>query len=72
MSKKVLKVATFGLSGLLMGKKKSATVPEGPKVMPLADDDAVMRAKRRAIANSMVRGGRTSTMLTTDSDTLGG
>lgn len=72
---KALGVASFGLLGskLLGGKKKSAAAKadDGPKVMPLADDEAVMRARRLSIQKQMGRGGRTSTMLTEDSDTLG-
>jgi hypothetical protein len=40
--------------------------------MPLADDEAVMRARRRSIAEQQRRAGRTSTMLTPESETLGG
>lgn len=45
---------------------------QAPITMPLADDDAVKRAKRRSISAQMGRGGRTSTMLTGETDTLGG
>jgi hypothetical protein len=75
MARKILN-ATFGLAGLLgkpfgSGKKKKPEAPApGPVVMPLADDEAVRRARRRSM--STPRAGRTSTMLTADSDTLGG
>lgn len=81
MSKNILRGignATFGLGGLLgkpfgSGKKKKAEAPPpGPIVMPLADDEAVRRARRRGIAGQMGRRGRSSTMLTADSETLGG
>lgn len=77
MSKQILNVATFGLSGLLLGsgKKKAAApapVAEAPKVMPLPDDEAVRRAKKQSILRQMGRGGRQSTMLTGDGDKLGG
>lgn len=70
----------FLLGGLAGGAvsilgKKSAPAPaptEGPKVMPLADDQAVAAAKKRSLAMQMQRGGRSSTMLTGDSETLGG
>lgn len=46
----------------------------GPVVMPLADDAKVLAARKKAAAAQMSRGGRTSTMLTSDtgSDKLGG
>jgi hypothetical protein len=76
MAKKILNIATFGLAGALFGgkdKKKAAPAPEpAPRVMPLADDDAVMRARRRSIAEQQRRAGRSSTMLTAESDSLGG
>lgn len=54
-------------------KKQAAPAPTpGPIVMPLADDTAVKRAKRRSITEQMNRGGRSSTMLTADSEKLGG
>lgn len=45
---------------------------KGPVVMPLADGEAVQRARRRSITTQSQRGGRSSTMLTSDSDKLGG
>jgi hypothetical protein len=55
------------------------TVPELPEgqgeelVMPVSDDEAVKRARRRAIARRQSQGGRTSTILTSGSGTgLGG
>lgn len=76
MAKKILNIATFGLAGALLGggkKKKPAEAPApGPVVMPLADDDAVRRAKKASIIKQRGRSGRSSTMLTTDSDSLGG
>lgn len=74
MAKKILNVATFGLAGALFGKKKKKTpapAPEQkPAVMPLADDEAVRRAKRKSIILQRSRRGRDSTILT--GDTLGG
>ena len=51
MSKKILKVATLGLVGskVLGGKKKAPAPADGPKIMPLADDDKVMAARRASI-----------------------
>lgn len=76
MAKKLLNIATFGVAGALFGKsgKKKAAEPvkDGPIVMPLADDDAIKRARRRSITEQMGRGGRSSTILSGDSDSLGG
>jgi hypothetical protein len=67
MAKKILS-APLKLLGI--GKKK-AGVEVAPPVMPVADDEAIRRAKRRSIAKQLGRGGRSSTLLT-DSDSLGG
>ena len=74
MSRKILNVATFGLSGLLLGKKKKKAEPTPevtPPTMPLPDDEAIARARKEAILRQRARGGRSSTILT-DDDTLGG
>ena len=75
MSKKVLNVATFGLSGLLLKpfgkKKKAAPAPtQAVPTMPLPDDEAVARARKEALLRRRGAGGRSSTILT--DDTLGG
>lgn len=46
----------------------------GPVVMPLADDAKILAARKKAASAQMSRGGRTSTMLTSDTggDKLGG
>lgn len=75
MAKKILNIATFGLAGALLGGggDKKAAEPEPAKpVMPIADDQAVQAAKKRSLMMQLQRGGRESTMLSTDSDTLGG
>jgi len=75
MAKKILKVASFGLlGGKLFGGGKSAPAPtQGPQVMPLPDDQAILDARKRSIAAQMKRGGRTSTILTDGGgSTLGG
>lgn len=84
MAKKIIKgvgkVAKFAIGGLIGsqlfggGKKESAEPAEtdGPVVMPLADDDKIAAAKKKAIAARLQRGGRQSTILSNDSDTLGG
>ncbi len=74
MAKKILN-SVFGLAGILgkpfgEDKPKAAEPVAGPKVMPIADDEAVKRAKRRSIIQQMGRGGRSSTMLT-GTDSLG-
>jgi hypothetical protein len=74
MAKKILNIATLGLAGAVLGHKKKATAPAAepaPQVMPLADDEAVRLARKRSLAAMMQRGGRSSTMLSSDSDTLG-
>lgn len=45
--------------------------PAPEPVMPLPDDEKVMAAKRRSLAEQMKRRGRASTILTAE-DTLGG
>ena len=75
MAKKILKFALSpiaAVAGAFGGKKKAKVAEEGPKVMPLADDSAVLQARKKSIAAQIQRSGRTSTMLTNDSDTLGG
>lgn len=74
MAEKILKFAVSpiaALAGVFDKKKAPAAVVEGPKVMPLADDSTILQARKKSIAAQMQRGGRTSTMLTNDSDTLG-
>ncbi len=68
--KSVANIATLGILGgsiLNSGKKSAPAEPaKGPVVMPLADDEAISRAKRKAIAGQVQRGGRTSTILTSE------
>lgn len=80
MARKILN-ATFGLGGLLgkpfgSGKKKKeapAAAEPAPRVMPLADDEAVKRARKNSIIQQIGRSGRASTILTSPSGTtLGG
>jgi len=76
MSKKILNVATFGLAGSLLKpfskkKKETAAAPVAEPTMPIADDEAIMRARKRAVAQQLQRGGRSSTILTDNSDSLG-
>lgn len=73
MAKKILNVATFGLLGSsLLKKKKSVSTTSTPvPTMPLPDDEAVARARKEAIIRQRARGGRSSTILT-DGDMLGG
>ena len=76
MSKKILNVATFGLAGALLKpfgkKKKEAATPVAEPTMPIADDQAILMARNRAVAQQIQRGGRSSTILTDNSDSLGG
>jgi len=52
---------------------KAAPMPiiKEPTVMPVADDEQVKKAKQQEIARQQARGGRASTMLSSD-DRLGG
>ncbi len=74
MASKILGFALGGIPGLLFSKKKKKEpAPEPVKpTMPLADDEAIKAEKRRELIRRSRAGGRDSTMLTTDSDTLGG
>lgn len=64
--------SAIGIASVEDVKKLKAQVAakSGPSVMPLADDEAVMRAKRRASALTTSRTGRASTILS--DDLLGG
>lgn len=68
------KVASKAVGSVIGGKKKApAPAPEaGPKVMPLADDEAIRRARKNALVRQLGRSGRSSTILSGDSETLGG
>ena len=77
VGKSLLQTATFGILGnaiLGNGKKAAAPAPAATtaRVMPIADDAAVMRARKRSITAQMQRGGRGSTILTGSTETLGG
>ncbi len=73
-------LAVKGLSSAVSGGGSSApaatpATTTGPTVMPLADSQAVLDAKRKATMAQIAREGRSSTMLTTgssDSSKLGG
>lgn len=53
------------------GGKGSPKLPE-QKIMPVADDEAMRKAKRNDIARLMERSGRNSTILSEGGDKLGG
>lgn len=86
MSKQIVKGAGSLLSGSLLGiggkaivsaiapKKAATPIATPPVVMPTVDDAEVKRARKRAIAAQLQRGGRASTILTDaqNSQTLGG
>jgi hypothetical protein len=74
MSKNVLN-GMFGLTGMLLkpfGSDKPAEAPAAPGIMPMADDAQVQAARKKSIAAQLQRSGRSSTMLSNDSETLGG
>ncbi len=64
------------MSGLFRGKSPPAPAPvevpiiPEPTVMPKPDDAAMRRVKKRSLMKQQQRGGRASTILSTD-DTLG-
>ena len=71
--------ALFGIVGSklvggLFKKKPAAAAPTqaGAPVMPIADDEAVMRARKVSMIRQRSRGGRSSTILSQGSETLGG
>ena len=47
----------------LFGKPPTMT-PQAPAKMPDPEDPSVVEAKRKAVADALTRGGRTSTILT--------
>lgn len=65
-----------GLIKTIFGGGQSAPAPvqtpiiPEPTVMPQPDDEASRRAKKRSLATQRARGGRTSTILSTE-DKLG-
>ena len=54
----------------LKPKQPKIKIP-GQPTMPTQDDKAIQDARRRALAMQMARGGRASTILTSDKETLG-
>jgi len=70
MAKKIV----GGIGGILGLKKKkgAATTEVATPVMPVADDEAVRREKRRSLARQLGRRGRRSTILTDSNGSLGG
>jgi hypothetical protein len=79
VAKQILSAVVSPIGTLLgIGQKKATAAPTptptatGPKIMPLADGDAVRAARKKSIAAQLSRGGRTSTMLSGESETLGG
>lgn len=71
--KGVAKVALSPLGAALgMFDKPKAQAPQKERVMAMPDEDALQRAKRRSLTEQVRRAGRSSTILTDDSDTLGG
>lgn len=69
-----LQAKKFGFVGLAsktdVKKLQADIAAKGPSAMPLPDDEAVQRAKKRATAMATSRTGRASTILS--DDLLGG
>lgn len=75
MASSILSSGLLGLGGMAIGKAIAPSAPAASPVapvMPVADDAAVQAARRRSIAAQQMRSGRASTILTNNSDTLGG
>lgn len=64
--------AAKGVSSLIGGKKETPAVAAPTPIMPIADDAKVQAARKREIAAMQQRQGRASTILTNNSETLGG
>ena len=67
----------LGTAADLFKKGKKALTPQLPEIpkpitMPTIDDAAVQAAKRRSILEQISRRGRASTILTSQTDKLGG
>lgn len=62
--------ARIGNATGLKPKKPNINIP-GQPVMPVLDDKAMQDARRRMLAQQMARGGRASTILTSDRESLG-
>ena len=79
MAKKIFKgigKLALGVVGSVLGKKllgggKKKSSQSSGRVMPIAEDEAAMAARKKSIALQRQRGGRTSTILT-DNEPLGG
>lgn len=59
------------MSGL-MGAKEPPPQPEPPPPTPMVDEEAIKKAKQRALERAASRSGRSSTILGGSSDKLGG
>lgn len=73
----ITKLITGIFSGLFGGDEPVSAPPpapavEPPAVMPLPDDDAVAKARKRSIAAQMRRRGRQSTIMTQTDPVSGG
>ena len=75
IGKKALSIGTLGASDMLENiinpkKPKQPKIPE-PEVIPIADEAGQRKARRRSIAAQQARHGRSSTILTSEKESLG-
>lgn len=69
---KIIEPISSTIFGMFGGNKTPSPPPiEKPPVMPLPDDEAAKKAKRRSIVEQQARSGRAATIFTND-DPLGG
>lgn len=65
------------ISGIFGGGAATPALPEptpvqaAPEATPIADETTIARKKKEAAARAQQRGGRSSTILSGDGDTLG-
>lgn len=62
--------ALFGGEPPNPAQQLAQSIPEPPKATPMADEAAIARKKKQAMARQQTRGGRSSTILS-DSERLG-
>lgn len=65
------------VSGIFGGGQEAPQLPAptpvqaAPDPTPIADESTIARKKKEALARQQTRGGRSSTIISGDSDTLG-
>jgi hypothetical protein len=59
------------MGGLLSPKPKPTVLPPAPAPVPLPDDQTLAAARKKKLVAQSQRGGRMSTILTDNAETLG-